>query len=331
MMELVGVKDGDLVSQSFSMCGGTVYTGKDAVYFAMIRCNSTGNYFGVYDYIFVQNALSDDVFLAKIHSIYIETKTNSLCMEVQYFPVARELQAPSEPNEESSDELVVMEITQTLELKQVDLATVLIKPVCAMFVPGHVKDDDLRAYVIENTAMYREHRPSGVRTADEDDVDMDSSQGSSQYEGSFIASEGTPSVYDDSSASEQIADDSTASVSARSSIEIHENNVYFFYNKLALNVSAVYEASHEVVPAIEPVLLDLLWSYTSDIRDTTGDVYEALVGYVSQMYFNGVSAETLMQVKDERFLRLKAMVDKAIEAGDGGLVNPYHFFATLTS
>ena len=327
-MELVGRKDDETVSQSFSTCGDTVYSGKEAIYFAMVRCNDTENHFGVYDYIYVQDVNLDDVFIAKIHSIYIETKTNSLCMEVQYFPVAVELRAPGESNKETmKDELVVMEITQTLQLRQVDLATVFIKPVRVLYVPEHIKDEDLRAYVVENTRTYWEH-DLNVAAAHANE-DMDLSQGSSEYEGSFIASEGTPSEYE-SASEHKIVDDSTASVSTRSSMEVQEYNVYFFYNKLDLNANDG-KASSDFVPAIDPVLLDLLWSFTSDIGDTTGDEYKALVGYVSQTYFNGVNVETLMQVKDERFLRLKEMVDKAIEAGDGGLVNPYHVFATLTS
>ena len=330
-MELVPSNNDDTISQSFSMCGGTLYTGKDAIYFAMIQCNCTGSFFKVFDYVYVEDYNTKDIYVVKLHSIFIETKTNSLGVEAQYFPVLNELQAAGDADAEAQ-EVVVMELAQTLELKQIDLATVFIKPVRVMYLPDRlcgVEIADRRSYVLENISSYREHRLEQYAADQEPESDVeDRDEAGREYGGSFIASEGTPSVY--STSSEQIEDDSTATHSQSSMGTAKEFKAYFFYDKLDLN-DGVDTEDMDLVPAVDPVLLDLLWSFTSDITDTTGEEYKTLVQYISKTYFNNVTMETLTLVNDERFKRLKQMVDAAIKDGDGSLVDPYEFFLILTS
>lgn len=315
-------------SQVYEICGGTLHTAKDACYFAMVKCTTTGHEFKTYDYIFVQDLIKKDVFIGKIHSIYMERKSHSLCMEVQYFPILPQDQDPeAEP--------LVSEATQTLLLLQIDMATVFIKPASVMYLPPSIQEDHTYSYVCENVKSYKEVHEN---TADDEMQDVNDA---SSYEGSFIASEGTCTVY--GSSDDNMSDDNTSGSDVemttvrKSHGEVgsgkcndKEVTMYFYYNKLDLKNGSDLERP-DLVPAIEPVLLDLVWSYNCNVCDVTGEAYQALVQHVSMNYFSGNEEKTLLALRDPRYIALKAMVDEAIKVGDGGLVDPYKFFMILTS
>lgn len=318
-MELTTGIDPKSASQSFDICGGTLYTAKDAYYFAMIKCTATGNLFKTYDYIFVEDLIKRDVFAAKIHSIYMERKSHSLCMEVQYFPILPQDQDPeAEP--------MVSEATQTLELLQIDTAVYYIKPATMMYLPPTIEDKDVYEYVCNHVQGYKEEHTESA--------DMETGSDESCYEGSFIASEGTCTVYDNSTCS-KMSEASSKKVQVQGERQgerecEREVTMYFYYNKLDLNGGGDLEKP-DLVPAIEPVLLDLLWSYNCDVLDVSGEAYMALATYVSKNYFDGNDQKTLLALREPRFMALKKIFDRAIEDGDGSLIDPYEFFTVLTS
>ena len=332
-MELCTTASSVPTSRTYEICGGTLYSAKDAMYFAMIKCRETENHFKTFDYVFVEDLIHKDVYLAKVHSIYMERKTASLCMELQYFPVLREIQAPGIESAavEPVEEVVVTEVCQTTALLQVDLATVDLKPICMMYVPTTVPESEVYHHVCTYVESYREEHcmEPPMDVDDEEHGHSDPNQDHDGYEkDSFIASEGTPSVYGSSEGSESCE----SCKSCESNVEMGEREVtaYFYYNKLDLKRGEELDKP-ELVPAVDPILLDLLFSYNCDVRDTTGDAYQDLCHYVSKTYFSGVGHETLIATAEPRYMRLKTIVDKAIKEGNGSLIDPYEFFMTLTS
>ena len=101
-------------------------------------------------------------------------------------------------------------------------------------------------------------------------------------------------------------------------------SVFFFYSKMR-------DAQGELVLAIEPVLLDLLMSFVSDVRDLQGEAYKALSKHVSEVYFNKCSEDMLLATKEPRYMKLRTLVERAIAEGDSSFIDPYIFFQTLVS
>lgn len=268
-------------SQAFTVCGDQIHCDEDSVYYALLRCDLYDGLYGTYDYIFVEDCVQHTTYIAKIHSIFCEVKTNSMCMEVQYFPIRAEGCRTAGT--------IVMEVLQTLHLRVIDLATVLIKPAKVMFLPGNQKPES----VSEMIGAYNEHE-EGMDTESMDSYDE---------KDSFIAPEGSVKSEDS---------------------EVSGFQVVFFYQVLALQ-------KDELVPAVDPVLLDLIWSYNSTVQDTRGLAYQELSAYISRVYFNDLDQATLQAAAEQRYLKMREIMDNAIAEGDEALVDPYVFYMMLTS
>jgi hypothetical protein len=309
------------------------------LYYPGFKSLFTNQLYKQFDYIYLND--NGNCFVGKIQSIYM-LKSKRLTVEVQYFNIDRQV-------DPENTEKNVFEVVQSIELREVDLSKVLIKPAKVMFVQDEFDTDaKLVEFVCNNIKKYREHVDENESCEDDDDDD-------DEYDAndSFIATsdddedldidvdddddyvdeeESTAEEYEDEEDEEDDDDDdddddvdalmNKENVPAEPTLRRLTRRfyeVFFFFRYLKIE--------DRVVRAIKPELLDLLISYGCDVRDFESTSYKELREYVLKNYFNSESNEDVL-LKIPKYKNVKDVIEQAFNENH---LDIYKFYTVLSS